>query len=250
MNSTFEVGFFLSPELLRSPPPQARAAGLTICPFSLRVGSLDFPHVAWTDYAGVLLRLWGQELWRLARGDSRAARLVFFDTPNEVWIRRTRERWWKVSCVERVSGRKVIRAEAACILERMEVAVMSAGRRFLVEMKRLGFWGPDCEDLSSFLKNPHNFMIARSCGSETRSAPSEPAPLVTGSPSAILHRLSPPPSSVAPPRHPDSSPAVPPPTFQQAPPMFCPRCSAVLKMWARPLKRQSCPLCGFDVHWN
>src|SRR5690242_13241636 len=115
MANTFRVGINLSPHILRSPPPKYRHLALTFCPIVLQVGGLDFPHLIWTDFAGVLLRLWTQEVRQLANEESRAARLVFFDTPNEVWIRPTTTRWWKVSCISREGKQKVVKGEAALI---------------------------------------------------------------------------------------------------------------------------------------
>jgi hypothetical protein len=158
MANEFLIGFDTDPMFVQNPPPQYRDLGLVYCPVGIRVNSVSFPGPGWCDFAGVLLLRWCCEVWRLSGGESRAARLIFFDTPSEIWVRRTATRRWKVSCVVREANRRTVTTEALCIPERIEAVLLSASQRFLAGVRRAGVWGRDCEQLASFLSDSQTYL--------------------------------------------------------------------------------------------
>ena len=153
MSSKFRVGFNTDPEIVREPPPQYRHPRRIFCPVGITVGARVFPGPGWCDLTGVLLLEWCRAVWRLSAGEARYARLIFFDTPAEVWVRRTASRWWKVSAVVREGNRKRVEAEALCLPERVEATLLTASQRFLAGVRQAGVWGVDCEELADFLSD-------------------------------------------------------------------------------------------------
>src|SRR5258708_4469093 len=120
MASNFQIGFDTDPVIVRNPPPQYRHLPLTFCPVGIRVDSRVFPTPGWCDFTGILLLRWAYEVWNLSDATSRAARLIFFNSPSEIWVRRTPTHWWKVSCIVRSDKQKRVEAEALCTPERIE----------------------------------------------------------------------------------------------------------------------------------
>ncbi len=151
MPSMFRVGFALDPEIIRDPPPQYRNPRRVFCPVGIGVGSYVMPGPGWCDLTGVLLLEWCRAVWQLSAEESRYARLNFFDTPAQVWIRRTPSKWWKVSAIVRQGNQKRIEAEVLCLPERVEAALLSAAQRFLAGVRAAGVWGVDCEQLAEFV---------------------------------------------------------------------------------------------------
>src|SRR5260370_815536 len=98
MVTGFRIGVNTEPEILATPPPQFRHLNLLYTPFAVHVGAFDFPASCWCDFAGVLLLRWCREVWKLSRGETRAARLGFWYT-YEVWLRKTTKHWWMATCV-------------------------------------------------------------------------------------------------------------------------------------------------------
>jgi hypothetical protein len=88
----------------------------------------------------------------MSTGQSRAARIIFFDSPSEIWVRRTTKHWWKVSCVVRREKEKLIGPEILCIPERVEAALLQASRRLLSGARAAGVWSDDCAELTAFLR--------------------------------------------------------------------------------------------------
>jgi len=141
------------PEMLQNPPKQYAHLGVLFTPFCVSVGGYAFPHGIWTDFSGVLLLRWHQEIRRLIAHESRYARLIFCDTPGEVWLRRTRGPWWKVSCVTWTGERKVktVEAEALCRPEHVEAELHAASHTLLDAARNAGVWTDDASALEAFL---------------------------------------------------------------------------------------------------
>ncbi len=153
MPGNFRVGFNTDPVIIRDPPPQYRHPRRVYCPVGISVDSLVFPGPGWCDLTGVLLLEWCRSVWRLSAGEARYARLIFFDTPAQIWVRRTPSRWWKVSAVVREGKHKRVEAEALCLPERVEATLLTAAQRFLAGVRQAGVWGVDCEELAAFLSD-------------------------------------------------------------------------------------------------
>jgi hypothetical protein len=230
------------PDLLRSPPPQYRHVPLTFCPVHFKLGSIDFPGLGWTDFTGALLFRWCRELWRLSAGESRAAKLIFFNTPSELWVRRTATSWWKVSCVQRHSKRNQIEWEGLFLPEQVEAALLSASRQFLRAAQQAGVWGEDCKVLSAFIDDPDAYIEAARKEQSDKAAAMQSDPL----PTAIRARLN----------GADSSPfpegAIPTESRPReinfmALPFFCPRCRATLLPWSHERLQQTCLHCGAHI---
>jgi len=245
--NNFRIGFNTAPEIIRNPPPQYRHLPMTYCPVGVKVASLVFPVPGWCDFAGVLLLRWAHEVWSLSDGKTRAARLIFFDTPSEIWVRRTAARWWKVSCVVREGRQKNIEAETLCLPERVEAAILSASQRFLAGVRRCDVWGKDCEELAAFVKHPDAYVEAmREMHAERAAAAQAPDPL----PPAVRKRLlgnngaeeqgQSPPDAIPQPSRPTEAHAA-------YLPILCPRCSAVLAPWVRTQTQQNCRHCGLNI---
>ncbi len=152
MTAQFKIHIGTEPEILRHPPPQFAHLRVIYCPICVTVGGLTFPIACWADFGAVLLLSWQQEVWQLSRRERRAARLIFYDTPNEIWIRRTYERWWKVSCVLRNHKEKVIEGELLCLPEQVEAELLSASQKLLGGARKAGVWSKDCHELQTFLQ--------------------------------------------------------------------------------------------------
>ena len=151
MTSKFRVGFSVDPMIVRTAPPQYRNPRRIYCPVGISVNSHVFPSPGWCDLTGVLLLDWCRSVWRMSAGEARYARLIFFDTPAQVWVRRTPSRWWKVSAVVREGKKKRVEAEALCLPERVEATLLSAAQRFLAGIREAGVWGVDCDELAEFI---------------------------------------------------------------------------------------------------
>jgi hypothetical protein len=243
----FHIDFNLDPAIVRNPPPEFRHLRMTYCPVGVRVDSLVFPGPVWCDFAGVLLLRWALEVWNLSAARARAARLIFFDTPSEIWVRRTASRWWKVSCVVRTGKEKQVEAEALCTPERVEAALLAASQRFLAGVRQCGVWGKDCEELAAFVDNPDAYVEAlREAHAEQAAAARAPDPL----PAALRARLLGNIGTNEQGRFP--APSIPqdvrPTEIRPAHlPFFCPRCSAVLAPWVGTQTQQACRHCGLGV---
>jgi hypothetical protein len=93
LSHKFQISFCTDPEIVRNPPPQFRHMRSVYCPVGIQVGDWEVPGPGWCDFAGVLLLEWCRGVWQLSSGESRYARLVFFDTPTQIWIRPTPTQW-------------------------------------------------------------------------------------------------------------------------------------------------------------
>ena len=247
MASNFHIGLNTDPEIVRNPPPQYRHVPMTFCPVGVKVDSRVFPIPGWCDFAGVLLLRWAHEVWNLSDGKTRAARLIFFDTPSEIWARRTASRWWKVSCVVRRDKQKKVEAEALCMPERIEAAVLSASQRFLTGVRRCGVWGTDCEELAAFVDNPDVYVEAmRQLQAERAAASQTPDPLPPAIRKRLLGHVQDDEREQFPPK---ATPQGPRPTEGQFVylPIFCPRCAAVLAPWVGTQTHQTCQQCGLSI---
>src|SRR6478609_5593420 len=98
MKASFKVSAAAFPDMLSNPPPQFAHLGMLYAFLNVQVGGLVFPSEIWCDFSGALLLYWNREVRSLIEHKSRYARLVFTDTPNEVWLRRTNTSFWKASC--------------------------------------------------------------------------------------------------------------------------------------------------------
>ena len=140
-------------DMLRNPPPQFSHLGLLYSFLSVKVGSRVFPTDVWCDFSGVLLLRWNREVRELIEGKSRYARLIFTDTPNEVWLRRTDSHYWRASCVTWNHGAREIVSEALCLPEYVEASLHFASRQLLESARQADVWYEDCQSLEDFLEN-------------------------------------------------------------------------------------------------
>jgi hypothetical protein len=247
MASNFQIGFLTDPEMVRNPPPEYRHLRLTFCPVGIQVGSLSFPPDGWCDFAGILLLRWAYEVWNLSDRRTRAARLIFFGVTNEVWIRRTPSRWWKVSGIQGAQKPRKIETETLCTPERIEAAILSASQRFIAGVRQCGVWGQDCEELTTFLADPDEYVEAlREAHARQTAAAQTPDPL----PPALRARL----RGNIPTRDQEPFPAA---SIQRDVhraeirsahlPIFCPHCEAVLAPWVGTQTQQTCQRCGSRI---
>jgi hypothetical protein len=154
MSANFQIHVTTEPaEMLQNPPPQFAHRRLMYCPICVQVGAKSFPASVWCDAAGVLLLRWTEEIWKMSAGEGRAARIIFFDTPCEIWVRRTTTRWWKVSCVVRQGKVKLIGPEILCLPEQIEAALLQAAQKLLAGARGAGVWSDDCAALEAFLQD-------------------------------------------------------------------------------------------------
>ncbi|MCI0641981.1 MAG: hypothetical protein L0Y70_23130 [Gemmataceae bacterium] len=151
MTSQFQIHVNAIPEMLQKPPPQFANPRLMYTPLCVEVGGLTFPASVWCDVTGVLLLDWCREVWKLSSGESRAARMVFTDTPNGIWIRRTAMRWWKVSCMTWSGKTKTPVHEILIVPEQVEAALLTACRKLLSLAREAGVWSKDCAAIEHFL---------------------------------------------------------------------------------------------------
>jgi hypothetical protein len=230
------------PGLLRSPPLQYRHVSLVFCPVCIQLGPREFPGRNWSDFTGALLLKWGRELWALSAGESRAAKLIFFHTPCELWVRRTVSRWWKVSCVQRHDKEKEIGWEGLFLPEQIEAAMISASRRLLHAAQQAGVWGEDCKELTAFVEDPDDYVEAAKKAQNDKAAAMKTDPL----PAAIRARLTGNNPSAFP--EPSISPAARPREIHfMSLPLFCPKCTAILDPWTPERLQQICPYCGAHI---
>ena len=152
MPKAFQISVPVLPEMLQYPPQQFAHWRLLYAPLYISVGGFAFPAGVWCDFAGPLLLRWHREVQRLIAHDSRFARLVFCDTPNEVWLRRTHGPYWKASCVTWQGKAKTVVAEALCLPERVEAELHSASRWLLDAARSAGVWTEDAAALDDFLR--------------------------------------------------------------------------------------------------
>lgn len=153
MSTKFEIHLRTEPMEMLQHPPRVASRPLMYCPICVAVKGDPYPTPVWCDAAGVLLLRWHEEIWKMSLGQSRAARLIFFDINREIWVRRTTMHWWKVSCVERKGDHKTISREVLCIPEEIEAALLQASQKLLAGARRAGVWFDDCVELASFLES-------------------------------------------------------------------------------------------------
>lgn len=153
MDIGFEVHAVATPAMLRSPPPQLKGRPFLYSLFGVQVGQEVFPADFWCDYSAVLLLEWGRQVRGLLSYESRYARLIFMDTPSEVWLRRTDTPYWKASCVTWDERERQIVAESLCLPEHVEASLDRVSRKLLEAARLAGVWYEDCEALDRFL-NP------------------------------------------------------------------------------------------------
>jgi hypothetical protein len=152
MSKAFKISIAVLPEMLQNPPPQFAHRRLLYTPLCISVAGVAFPHSVWCDFTGPLLLRWHREVQRLIAHESRYARLVFCDTPCEVWLRRTDGPWWKASCVTWQGKTKTIAAETLCLPERVEAELHAATQGLLEAARNAGVWSEDAAALEEFLK--------------------------------------------------------------------------------------------------
>lgn len=152
MPKPFAIAIAVLPEMLQNPPPQFAHRRLLYTPLCISVGGFAFPHGVWCDFAGVLLLRWHHEVQKLIAHESRYARLVFCDTPNEVWLRRTKGPWWKASCVTWQGKAKAVVREALCLPEHVEAELHATTRGLLNAARSAGVWTEDAASLDDFLR--------------------------------------------------------------------------------------------------
>jgi hypothetical protein len=154
MPKAFTISISVLPEMLQNPPPQLTHRRLLYTPLCINVGGTPFPHGVWCDFTGPLLLRWNREVRRLMAREARYARLIFCDTPCEVWLRQTEGPWWKATCVRWRSKIKTILAEALCLPEQVEAELHVATQRLLEAARKARVWSEDAAALEEFLNGP------------------------------------------------------------------------------------------------
>lgn len=152
MHKAFKIGMAVLPEMLQNPPPQFARMGLLYTPLTIRLAGVPYPRLGWCDFTGPLLLRWHREVQRLIAHESRYARLIFCDSPREVWLRRTNGPWWKASGVARQGKNKTIEAEVLCLPERVEAELHAASQWLLDVARKADVWTEDAAALDAFLR--------------------------------------------------------------------------------------------------
>jgi hypothetical protein len=157
MSSRFEIGVGTQRDMLATQPPQYECLNVLYTVFAARVGTEWFPASCWCDFAGIMLFRWYEAVLRLSEREIRAARLPFLHT-YEIWLRRTRTNWWKVSKVERYANHCDIMGEELVIPEQVEAALITAIRQFLKGALNANNWKEDCTALEALLRDPAGYL--------------------------------------------------------------------------------------------
>ncbi len=164
MTTSFRVGVCTLPNILGAPPPQFQHLGLLYTPFAVRLGETAFPAEGWCDFAGVWLFRWCRAVWELSAGKARGVRLPFWYN-YEVWLRRTRGQWWRVSLVENLPEARAITGEGLVLPEQAEAALLTAVRRLVAGARSAGRRTEDAEALAAFLDDPEGYLNGLERGS-------------------------------------------------------------------------------------
>jgi hypothetical protein len=223
---------------------------LIFTPFAVRVGNQEYPIAAWTDFAGVALFRWYRAVLNLSNDKCRAARLPFWQT-YEMWLRRTKGYWWRLSLVERKPKAQTILYETLVIPEVVEAALLTATHKLLAGAKSVGVWTDDCVALDALLGGRESYLEDMEAG--RIPAPSflsgrVPVRLQRGEPMWGLASAPPAPSNGIH-RLPLADRDLPLPIRRRmlSLPLLCPRCGGILRPWKPDQTNQFCPLCKHDV---
>jgi hypothetical protein len=250
MSTKFRIGVNTDKEILSDPPPQFRHVNLIFTPFAVRVGNLDYPIAGWTDFAGVALFRWYWAVLNLSNDKSRAARLPFWYA-YELWLRRTKGHWWRLSLVERRPKHQTILHETLVIPEVVEAGLLSATRKLLAGARSVGVWTDDCVALDALLKGRESYLEEMEAGRiPSPSFLSGRAPVRLQRDEAMWGLSSAPPApSNGIHRLPPADRDLPLPIRRRmlSPPLLCPSCGGILRPWQPDQTNQFCPLCKHDV---
>lgn len=250
MVTRFRIGVNTAKEILANPPPQFRHVNLIFTPFAVTVGRQDYPAPMWTDFAGIFLFRWYRAVLNLSGDKSRAARLPFWYR-YEMWLRRTKGQWWRLSLVQRERKEQTALHEALVIPEVVEAALLTAIQNLLAGARSAGVWGEDCIALDALLKGRESYLEDMEAGRiptpsflsgriPAQPPSSKPMPGISFG-SAFSPTLDP--RASAPKQE------IPPAIRRRmvTPPVLCPRCNAVLPHWGEKVTEQTCPLCKYVI---
>jgi hypothetical protein len=256
MSNEFKVYVDVAPNMLRNPYTDRHQQ--LFGGFSLQVGDVSLPTggLLSGEFLLVLLLHWNKALYRLVEGKSRGTKLFFTFLEGELWVRKTAKSLWKVSYIDYLQGNR-IRAEVLCIPERLEVGLLSVSRKVLAGAQTAGIWTPDSVEMERFLRDPEEYMRQSEATTDPPMNRGRFAQQSASAASLAVHRFSQPhPDSPVSsrfaqtmPRQPPTPPVISDPAERRrgTPPIFCPRCMAVLMPWEATQTQQSCPLCRYEI---
>jgi hypothetical protein len=225
--------------------------------FSLRIGDVSpTGGMMGGEFLLVLLLHWNRAIHRLGQGIIRGTKLFFTTCEGEIWVRKTAKSLWKVSYIDHLQGKRV-RAEVLCVPERLEVGLLSVSRKVLTGAQKAGIWTPDCAEMEQYLRDPEEYMrqveaatadTLQNRGQFAEQSLSSVSILAQRSSQQHLESAVNPRFSQTMTPEPPIPPVISDPAERQrgVPPIFCPRCNAVLKPWGVQAQ-QSCSHCGFEV---
>jgi hypothetical protein len=130
---------------------RSRGKHPVVCPISVKIGAVFFPHQAWDDYTLTILDWWLQKAIALLRGPSKKVSLEFMEGPYQISIEANQQGTWMLECT-RTDSRQVI-AKTECAPKQVVNEIRSALKTVLNGVEKAGLWNEGCVKLRSVLDN-------------------------------------------------------------------------------------------------